>query len=189
MNEEERFDPSRHTLADAAKRLKEISARDYTVRIAHALGEHDEENTDETSTGGVIEDHPVLFGNDSPEVVHMPQQPTYTFTVNGQPYNPTLGATNIMGGTTNLLAGWNGGAQMPLSYPVSIPPAQVSGTLDLTPYGEESLREIVAETIQRVLYPEQDGVVTHQHRRVRQWDENGDEWRGVLYKVEKESEL
>lgn len=126
--------------------------------------------------------------------------PTFTVHVNGQPANPTIcnpaGMPLIAGWNPAtsatapvLVPGWNAGAQMPLSYPVSIPPAQTSGTLDLTPYGEEKLREIVAETIQRVLYPEQDGVVTHQHRRVRQWDENGDEWRGVLYKVEKESEL
>lgn len=54
---------------------------------------------------------------------------------------------------------------------------------------EERLCEIIAETIQRVLYPESGGLVTHQHRRVRQWDEDGTEWRGVLYRVEKESEL
>ncbi|MGH2478071.1 MAG: hypothetical protein ACRDHW_00230 [Ktedonobacteraceae bacterium] len=61
--------------------------------------------------------------------------------------------------------------------------AEESRTPALT---EERLREIVAETIKSVLYPARDGVVTHQHMRVRQWDEHGVEWRGVLYKVEAE---
>lgn len=56
------------------------------------------------------------------------------------------------------------------------------------PLIEERIREIVAEAMHKALYPEQDGLVSHQHRRVRQWDENGVEWRGVLYRVEREGE-
>lgn len=63
------------------------------------------------------------------------------------------------------------------------------GDVSLPDAGSDHLRQVVAEAIRKVLYPDTDGLVTHQHRRIRQWDEDGTEWRGVLYRVEKESEL
>lgn len=187
MNEEKRFDPSRHGLDDAAKRLKEISEKDYTSRIAKALGEHEEE-TNELAPEGTIECTPTFtFGNGSPEVVHMPQQtnippvsgtlPHYSVNVHLSENPTALNPAGLAyGGLPYCLPA------MPLAQPVY----RLSTQPELT---EERLRTIVAETIQRVLYPETDSTVTHQHRRVRAWDEDGTEWRGVLYRVEKESEL
>jgi hypothetical protein len=120
-----------------------------------------EEN--EMATGGLIEDGTWAYvSQSSPEIVHMPKKPV------AQP----IGRHNA----NNLpwRYAWN------LTGPVA-PSAE--------PLTEERIREIVAEAIRKVLYPDQDGIVTHEHRRVRQWDETGTEWRGVLYRVEKESEM
>lgn len=47
MNDEERFDPKKHSLEDAAKRLKQISEKDYYARVAEVMGRHEEEDTSE----------------------------------------------------------------------------------------------------------------------------------------------
>lgn len=133
---EERFDPSRHDLAYAAKRLKEISEKNYQQRLDAVLARHEEKDKNELATGGVIE-HPPLLGRESG-----PEWVTHPLTLTVQP------------------------------------------TRD--PITEERLRAIIVETIKQMLYPESDGVVTHRHRRVKMWDEHGDEWCGVLYWREKE---
>lgn len=171
----------------------------------------DEQNeTNEMATGGVIETSGIAIvgGDTGPETVHafgqpVPLEPGQWHTLNitnvaanptalnsagagycAQPliagWNPALSAT-----APQFIPGWNAGAQMPLSYPISIPPAQTSGTLDLTPYGEEMLREMVAEHVKHALYPEST-ISTHQHRRVEMVEETGKRWRGVLYAVEDE---
>lgn len=62
----------------------------------------------------------------------------------------------------------------------------------------ENMRAFVQSVVRKVL--EEDAreisenkafqpVSTHRHRRVRQFDETGKEWRGVLYPVDKDSDL
>lgn len=63
-------------IEEANRELKRISEKDYTARIAHALGRHEEQDTGELATGGVIEPaRIVLVGadNGSPEIVHAPK--------------------------------------------------------------------------------------------------------------------
>lgn len=45
--DEERFDPTRHGLDYAAKRLKQISEKDYAGRLARALSRRGDQDTDE----------------------------------------------------------------------------------------------------------------------------------------------
>lgn len=103
------------------------------------------------------------------------------YTYNGLPVNPTL--LNPAGGAVAYVG------DVPWQYiPPPAPwqqPQQV--TLVSHTLTEDDIRALVEEAVHKALYPEQDGLVdTRQHRRVRQWDENGTEWRGVLYRVSKE---
>jgi hypothetical protein len=48
------------------------------------------------------------------------------------------------------------------------------------------IRKMVRKAVRKALHGESDGIVNaYEHRRVRQWDEDGTEWRGVLYRVQK----
>lgn len=153
---EERFDPSRHDLAYAAKRLKEISEKNYQQRLDEVLSRHEEKDTNELATGGVIEHRPLLGRESGQEFVCHPL--TLTAPIQRSADDPR---------TPPEIAGRH-------------------GTVRVAPLTEDRMRDIIAETIQRVLYPGSDGIVTHEQRRTRQWDADGTEWRGVLYKVEKE---
>lgn len=50
---------------------------------------------------------------------------------------------------------------------------------------QDELRTLIREEVQRAIYP--GGLPdAHQHRRVRLIEEDGTEWRGMLYAVEEE---
>lgn len=72
IEDEERFDPSRHSLADAAKRLKQIGEKDYTSRLAEILEKHEEQDTGEMATGDVVDLPPLMFDNHEHELVLPP---------------------------------------------------------------------------------------------------------------------
>lgn len=115
IEDEERFDPSRHSLADAAKRLKQIGEKDYTARLADVLRRHEEENVNElrdafnAEQGGFEqvwlrtlireEVHRALYpsaetanphehAEDSPEVVHSPTEEQLTESLRN--WKPTI---------------------------------------------------------------------------------------------------
>lgn len=70
----------------------------------------------------------------------------------------------------------------PAVYPTFSRPWRVDIPRYMT---EEQARTMICEEVHRALYPEQDGIVgAHRHRRIKQIDEDGTEWRGVLYPVD-----
>lgn len=83
-------------------------------------------------------------------------------------------------GKHTLMIGYGGPEtiHMPLNTKVYPPPVLLT---------EDRVREIVRAVLDTVFPTEQDGTLnTHRHRRVRQFDEDGTEWVGVLYAVKKE---
>ena len=90
-------------------------------------------------------------------------------------------------GKLKSLITWSGGGSNGVSIPYEFcqcppEPYQPSNTFP-TP---ESLRQFVDERVYAILHGEHSIVDAGHQRRVRQWDEDGTEWRGVLYRVRKE---
>lgn len=48
---------------------------------------------------------------------------------------------------------------------------------------DERMRVLIHEEVQRALYPG-GGIVTHEHRRIDMYEQDGSHWRGMLYRVD-----
>ena len=191
---EEHHRPYRPEIDDVLRgrpeRMNDVSEREELLKEVKMSEEDSEPTTGELATGGVIEETFFLPGTTNMYIGDVPwasQPPPPPWQRVGDPVVITQGAT-----TTGWVPLQAHGSDVPLTEERILelmnkrhPPIRLAPAPE--PLTEERMRQIVTETMMRVLYPEQDGSsVSHQHRRVRQWDEDGVEWRGVLYKVERE---
>lgn len=185
---EERYDPRRHTLAYAAHRLEVLSHKTPRVPAREPGAEEQREpTTGELATGGVIDETFFLPGTANVYVGDVPwasQPPPPPWQRIGDPIIVTQTASTTGSHQYCPVCGKVKTYDAHGAY-VDVPRIDWC-TCESPHFTEERIRQIVTETMMRVLYPESTGAVTHEHRRTRQWDADGTEWRGVLYKVEKE---
>lgn len=70
--------------------------------------------------------------------------------------------------------------KLALAHPIVEPPPPTLNGTDI-----DIIRALVKTAVDKALHPEQDGTINpYRHRRIRQIDEDGTEWHGLLYPVD-----
>ena len=150
---------------------KDIQSEEFERKVEGMLLGDEQDTGEHPAVGGVIENSGwTMLGNGSPEHYRFPFMQV-------DPPGP------------NRKIRWE--APDGTMHEQDAPPAQKYLFTAPKPVemDEQRIRAIVREEVHRALYPVAEMANPHEHRRIEMTEESGRKWRGVLYLVEKESEM